>query len=136
MRSLSAEALTKIASKDGEESVLILGIAWNKGGTPVYYADRDISPTIEGKIQRLDAVDNILNISKNDTSSEIGVTLSDTDGTLKEILDTTDIHQRDAWVYQWFAGLDLDDKFLLFKGKISSPIEWNEGERTLSFSVV
>jgi hypothetical protein len=62
--------------------------------------------------------------------------LDDTDGSIKTIIDGTDVHKRTARVYQWFEGLDLSDKFLLFAGKISSPITWNERERTVSFSIV
>ena len=39
-------------------------------------------------------------------------------------------------VFQYFNGLDLSDKFLLFRGKISSPVVWSEGDRTVSFDVI
>lgn len=51
-------------------------------------------------------------------------------------MDTHDIHKRDVWVYQWFEGLDLSDRFLLFRGKISSPIIWEEGDRTVTFTII
>ena len=66
----------------------------------------------------------------------MSVTLDDTDGSLKAILDLADIHQRDVWVYQTFEGLDLADRFLLFRGQITSPVTYSEGDRTLSFTVL
>ena len=41
-----------------------------------------------------------------------------------------------ARVYQYFAGLSLADKFLLFAGKISSPITWNERDRTVTVTIL
>jgi hypothetical protein len=38
-------------------------------------------------------------------------------------------------VWQWFDGLSLDDKFLVFVGQINSPVEWNEANRTFSFAI-
>ncbi|KKK80391.1 hypothetical protein LCGC14_2823960, partial [marine sediment metagenome] len=69
-------------------------------------------------------------------SQEISVTLDDTDGKIKAVMDENDVHMRDVWVYQWFEGLDIADRFLLFKGKVNSPIIWNEGERTVSFTIL
>jgi hypothetical protein len=37
---------------------------------------------------------------------------------------------------QWFEGLPITEAFKLYEGQISSPIQWHEGDRTLSFEVV
>ena len=39
-------------------------------------------------------------------------------------------------VYQWFSGLDLSDKFLVFSGKINTPMSWNERDRTVKVTAV
>jgi hypothetical protein len=135
MRSLSAGALAQIAERFGNEPINIIEVAWNLGGVAVPYADRDVS-SIPGKILELATLDNVVNVTGNGQSQEISVTLDDTDGSLKAVIDTTDIHQRSVWVYQYFEGMSLSDKFLLFKGQISSPVVYNEGDRTLSFTVV
>jgi len=54
---------------------------------------------------------------------------------LKAICANHDLVKRPVWVYQWFDGLDLAHKFLLFKGEINSPFAWNEGDRTVRFDV-
>jgi hypothetical protein len=134
MRTLTSAALTQIATKLGNEPITIVEIAWNLDGSRVAYADRTIG-SIPGKIIQLGELDNVVNVGGNGQSQQIELTLDDTDGSLKAILDVADIHQRDAWVYQYFDGMDLADKFLLFKGKITSPISYKEGDRSLSFSI-
>ncbi len=135
MRTLDSTALATIATRLGNEPINIIEVQWTIGGAKVLYADRAID-TIPGKIVELATLDDVINISSNGQSQEISVTLDDTDGGLKAILDANDIHQRSVWVYQYFEGMDISHKFLLFKGLISSPITYSEGERKLSFNVV
>jgi len=135
MRNLSLNALNKIAETHGNEPLAIIEVAWNLGGVAIPYADRAIG-TIPGKILELATLDNVVNVAGNGSSQEISVTLDDTDGSLKTILDSNDIHQRSVWVYQYFQGMDLADRFLIFKGQISSPVRYSEGERKLTFNVV
>lgn len=136
MRDLSAAALAEIATKAGTEPIAIIEVDWRKDGNPILYADRDIGTSIKGRVLAVSDLDNVVGVSENTSSQEITITLDDTDGSIKEIFDTSDIHKRDVRVYQWFEGLDLDDRFLLFAGKLSSPITWNERDRTITFSVV
>lgn len=135
MRSISANALAKIQQAKGTEPILIVEVDWGVGGGPSQYADRDVEG-IDGRILEVGALDNVVNILHSSNSQQLSLVLDDTDGQVKSILDTQDIHQRDVRVYQYFSGLNLSDKFLIFSGKISSTIRWSAGERTLSFSVV
>lgn len=135
MRNLTPDALAKIANKTGNEPIIIIAVQWKLEGSIYYYADRQVE-TIPGQILAFSAVDQVITISDNSDSQEVSITLDDTDGKIKTIMDNNDIHKRDVWVYQWFEGLDLDDKFLLFRGKINSPVTWREGEQTVAFSVV
>ena len=66
----------------------------------------------------------------------MSVTLDDTDGTIKAILDSHDVHKRTAGSTSISRGLDLADKFLLFSGKLSSPISWSERDRTVKFTIL
>lgn len=136
MRTLSPTALAKLQTRLGNEPVVILEIQWFKDGGWQSYADRDITGGVKGKILELSDLDDVVAITENNDSQEIQVTFDDTDGSLKDIINYTDIHLRDVRVWQWFEGLALADKFLLFCGKINSPIVWSEGEQTLSFSIV
>jgi hypothetical protein len=135
MRSISAGGLAKIAQTKGTEPIFIIEVDWGVGA-PVSYADRDIGTSVKGRLLDVGEMDNVIDILNSNSSQELSVTLDDTDGSIKAIMDTQDIHQRDVRVYQWFNGLDLTDKFLLFAGKISSPVSWSESERTVSFTII
>jgi hypothetical protein len=135
MRNLNQDALNKIGTRLGNEPVTIIEIDWVEDNAPSLYADRTVG-SIQGRIHEIGDLDNVINVSASDSSQELDVTLDDSDGTIKAILDSTDIHKRSARVFQWFEGLGLDDRFLLFAGKISSPIRWSERDRTVSFTII
>lgn len=135
MRTLSANALTQIQEQLGGEPIYIVKIQWVPDGTIYSYADRDIpSAGIDGRIMEAGTLDAV--ITSTSDSQEVSITLMDKDGAIKSIMDTNDIHKRDAWIYQWFEGLDISDAFLLFRGQINSPISWNERDRTVSFAIL
>ena len=135
MRNLTPDALTKIATKCGNEPVTIIEVQWAIDGAIFQYADTAVE-SIPGQILEVSDLDNVVNISDSSSSQEISITLDDTDGKIKALMNIIDIHKRDVWVYQWFKGLTLDDKFLLFRGKINTPITWSEGAQTISFNVI
>ena len=138
MRNISAAGLAKLATRHGNEPITILEVDWATNCTRSY-ADRDVgtgASTIPGKIIEVGDMDNVVNVLANNSSQSINITLDDTDGTIKAIFDAYDIHQRNARVYQYFDGLDLTDKFLLFAGKVSTPITWNERDRTVKFTII
>ena len=119
MRTISAPSLAKLATRFGTEPINILTVQWVEGGGFSQYADRDISGGIKGKIQTIGELDAVINVSGNSQSQSIDVTLDDTDGSIKAILDTHDIHKRPCKLYQWFDGLATGEKFLVFQGQVS-----------------
>lgn len=135
-RTISANSLTKLATNLGTEPINIIEIQWVEGGPRHAYADRDIDGGVQGKILDLSQMDAVVQVSKGSDSQQISVVLDDTDGSLKDIIDNNDVHKRSCWVYQWFDGLLLSEKFLIFKGQVSSPIVWNEGDRSLKFDII
>lgn len=140
VRSISPASQAKLDQNFGTEPAFIIEIQWLDGGSIYTYSDKDISAG-EGKIIEVSGLDNTVVIQgvqggTSSDSQQISVTLDDTDGTIKDIMDRHDIHKEQAWVYQWFQGLDISEKFLIFKGQISSPIQWNEGDRTVSFDII
>lgn len=135
MRQISPTALSVLATNFGTEPINIVQIQWTEDGPRSSYADRDIGE-IKGRITDISGLDFIINVNEGSDSAEISLTLSDVDGDLKQILDTVDIHKKDVWVYQWFEGMAQSEKFLIFQGEINSPIVWNEGDRTLKFTVI
>lgn len=134
MRNLSAKALTKLAQRYGNEPIIIIEVAWNEDGI-IPYAEREVG-NIKGRILEITNLDNVITVSEGSDSQEMSVILDDTDGIIKSIIDNYDIHKCDVFVYQWFEGLDLTDRFLLFHGKISTPIIWKEGDRTITFTII
>lgn len=135
MRNLSAAALAEIANDFGSEPITIVEIQWVPGGPRMAYADRDITGA-RGKIIELPELDSVLSVTGGTDSHQIGLVLDDTDGHIKSIFNANDIHKRPVWVYQWFEGLPVADKFLIFKGQINSPVEWSEEEQVFRFDVV
>jgi hypothetical protein len=142
MRSISAAGLAEIAKNLGTEPVIIIEIQWSDGASVKRYGDvADPDNNVVGNIQEVAGLDNVITISgvsqgTTGESAQISVTLSDVEGSIKNILDSTDVHKQTAWVYQWYPDLAFSDRFLLFKGQISSPIEWHEGDRTVRFDII
>jgi hypothetical protein len=133
-RSPNAAALAKLQTKLGAEPLILIEVDWTLTST-FKYADKDFLG-ISGKILDLGGLDAIQKIGSSGAAGSISVTLDDTDDSIKTLLETEDIHKRPARVYQVYEGLAETDKFLLLSGEVSSPISWNEGERTISFDIV
>jgi hypothetical protein len=107
------------------------------GSLTFQYADRDIPgpPFILGRIIDIGQIDDAINIDdRNNQTKEVSVTLDDTDGSIKTILDNHDVHNRPIRVYQWFNGLQPGDMFLVFSGRINTPITWTEHDRTVKIT--
>jgi hypothetical protein len=134
MRNLSASAISKIQEQYGTEPITILDIEWAQDSI-TQYADRDVE-SINGKILAVSPLDSVITVSNSDDSQQITVTLDDSDGTIKSIMNSQDIHKTSVWVYQFFDGLSLVDRFLLFKGTINSPVSWKESDRSVTFDIL
>ena len=134
VRSISANALAKLAQTHGNEPVILLEVEWQESSSN-WYGDRTVG-TIPGKILQVGDLDNVVGVSNNNSSQQITVTLDDVDGSIKAIFNSTDIHKRTARVYQWFEGLVIGERFLLFSGKISSPIIWDERAQSVQFTII
>ena len=141
-KTLTSAAQAKLATKLAIEPVIIIEIAW--GGTvgTKYYADKTLTL---GSIQAQGLIQDFSGISINSTQDSVvsigtaNVTLSDmrhlSDGPiLKSIIDTVDVFGALVKIYHHYDGLDEDDLILLFSGKVVTPFEWSEPNRTLSLS--
>ena len=138
MRNVPGDILSHLQTHKGTEPMLIVEIQWVTNGPRVMYTDQKFNgqnypyPTII-QVGNLDMATQVDGASD---SQQINLTLDDVGGSLKEIIDSHDIHKKSVWVYQGFKGLTLAHKFLLFKGEISSPIVWDEGSRTLTIDIL
>ena len=64
-------------------------------GSTAVYADRTIGD-IPGRIVEVGELDDAVNLSGSSGSQSLAVTLDDTDGSIKAILDSQDVHKRPA----------------------------------------
>lgn len=135
MRNISPAALAQILEREGTEPITLIQVFWDIGVYDIF-GDRAFVPGIKGQLLDVGEIQNVVNASQGANSGSMSVRLDDHDGRLKEIFNTMDIHKRPVYVLQWFPEIPLNDAFIVFDGVITSPIEWNEGERTLSFEVL
>lgn len=133
MKTLTGDALAEIAQQYGTEPITLLQIFWSSTSSTLY-SDKKIDGA-EGKILSIGAIQSVLT-PENVQSLEVNVTLDDTDGSIKAITDQQDIHKKKAIIYQYYGDLTLNDKFTIFQGQISTPFEWGEQGRQISFSVL
>jgi hypothetical protein len=136
VRSISTNGLNTLAQRLGNEPVTIIEVQWAPGLPPQSFADRTLSDDIPGKIVEMGSLDNVVDMTHSNSSQEITITLDDTDGSLKALYDMYDVHKAPVSIYQYFTGLDLSDKFLVFSGLINTPVMWSEVDRTLKITVV
>jgi len=139
MRTVSSSAQDYMQKQHGCEPMFIIGVQWIKDGPEVLYADQEVEgegEQVRVQVVEISSFDTALKLSGSSDSQSVSVTLDDVDGSLKSLLDSTDIHNAICNVYQHFKGLPLPHKFLLFKGKVVTPIEWDEGARTFHFDVL
>jgi hypothetical protein len=151
VRELTQRASDWLSQPVGIEPVNVLIINWedNADGTPIwtYYVDTDYGEIASindsnpelgaaGVILELANLESLPDLDGKGSSQAISATLNDTNGSIKAIFDRTDIHKRPVRVAQWFKGIPLVDSFVLFEGRINTPIVWSEGNRQFSFDIV
>lgn len=134
MRQLTANARSVISQRTGLEPINVIGIAWD-GAHYVYYADKDFAG-IPGKVLEVGAVDDVQSLSGSSGSSQVSVTVDDSDGSIRDLLGRFDPQKKPVKILQAFTGMQLADAFTVFFGAMSTPITWSEGERKFSFEAV
>lgn len=134
MRTLTGNASTKLAQTKGTEWLVILEVEWADGGH-VYYSDQEFAGC-QPKVVALGSFDTSMQLEGASDSQQLNVVLDDTDGSIREIYNSNDIHKRPAKVYVVEKSTTLNDKVLVFKGELVTPIEWDEEQRSASFSIL
>lgn len=136
MRNISTASLAKLSQKTGTEPVCLVEVEWATGHSKLY-GDKSIDAEgVEGRILSISSFDDVLNVSGSGTSQSVTVTLDDSDGQMKEFFNNVDFHRKKVTIYQWFTGIPLSDKFVLFAGVTATPVVWKESDRTLTFTVI
>jgi hypothetical protein len=135
MRTISANAQTELNKNTGTELMVVLEIEWVDGGS-IFYSDQDISGC-KTKIIEMGGFDSSMQLEGASDSQQISVVMDNTDGAIRAIYQANDVHKRPARVYLLHKGLSLDDdKILVFKGELVTPIQWNETQRTATFTLL
>ena len=104
MRTFTPAMSSVISSLTNLEPVIVVGVEWAGAGSEILYADRDIGTApsvILGRILQISELDNVLSSTTGGTSA-ISVTLDDTDGTIKSLIDQHDPYGKPATIYQTF----------------------------------
>lgn len=132
----------KVDAQYGTQPAILIDIYWD-GLVPQSYSDRDIfldndgNTRIPAKILSISGLETIITLNKGN-STNISITLDDTDGTIKELMKTVNIHNKYVVVKHAYAELSssADDTILLFRGQINGPIVYREGQRNVTFNVI
>ena len=137
MRTVTPSLQSKLDQDLGTEPIILVEIEWVEG-SPIMYSDQKIDgadypyPTI----LNMGGFDTSMMLSGASDTLTLNMTLDDVDGHLKDIYLANDVHKRPAKVYMTYKGLNLVDKTLLFTGEVVTPFEWDEGKRSLSFTLL
>ena len=153
MRTIDSTVQTLLETQLGQEIVVVLEIFWTErqdisiqtfpppagSTTRIWYADRAIDgfPEVRSNIIALGEIDASVIVSQGGQAASVPVTLDDTDGEVKRLFDTNDLHKKPVRVWFWVEGTDFATKaFPIFLGQINSPVVWKEGDREFSFEIV
>jgi len=143
MRTITSAMQTALDQQYGAEVIVVLEIFWastdgTATGPSSFYADREIEDgRVKGSIVQMSSFEEAVQVTGGGQAAEFNVVLDDTDGSLKAIFDANDIHKAPVKVWLYETGTSFSvDKTPVFLGQINSPVEWSEGQRTLSLKVV
>ena len=105
-RALTVAAQAILMKQYGTEPINIIEIVW-VDGTSYFYADKDIldpngNIVIPGRILSLSDIIETLKITSGTPSQQLSVELDDSDGSIKTLMNTIDIHKRPCKLYQTF----------------------------------
>ncbi len=131
-KTVSGGAIGQLNRKTGSEPIIIIGINWGLGMT--WYSSRNLA----GYNSNIVEIGAITSTKRQDTmcsSSSVTISFSDTDGSMKFIIDTRNPEKAPAVVYLAFAGTRSNDFIELIRGKTAGPVEWDEGSRRLTLSI-
>lgn len=136
MRQFTTSVQGELNKRFGTEPLMVVEIDW-VGNQSVAYSDSKINGEDYPYpfIVQLGNFNTSSTVSGSGQSQSLSIVLSDIDGSLKNIVNTVDVHKRPVRVYLLFAGLPVTEKVLLYQGVINSPMVWDEGSRTFTFDV-
>ena len=140
MRFLTTPTQNLLSTDKGTEIIIVIEVFWggDKNGPSELYADREINgTTVKGNLLIVPPINEAVQVSQGGLARSLNIVMDDTDGTVKENFDKYDTHKIPVNVTLFVERTDFfNERVQLFLGQMNSPIEWDEGERTFSFSIV
>ena len=136
MRQLSVNTQAKVDTLLATEPIIIIQIDWVSGTE--YYGYKTFTLGTWNVQGSINSFSSISSQGKQDSTGEIssvGVTLDDSDGSLKTKVDTEIIEGKICTIYHHYEGNSQSDVTTILKGRIAGDITWLEGERTLEFDI-
>lgn len=135
MRTFSTAVNGELAKQHGLDPTLFIGVQWDDSGIEQFYSSHDF-PGARKQIVSISGIEATQVVTGTGASQSVNVTLSDTDGKVREVLDSIDVHKRPARLYLGFPGVAISDSVILIDGEINSAMEWDDRARTFSFTIL
>lgn len=133
MINISSNIALLLAQRFGTQPTYEIDIQWAVNGPwLVYTSEEKIGSS--GLIVTLGNIDAAVRVDKSGDSTAVSVTLDDSAGSIKRIIDQNDPQTRPVKIYLSFSG--QASRQLIYSGSISSPITWNEQDRSFSFEAI
>jgi hypothetical protein len=117
----------------GTQPTYEVDIQWASDG-PFFTYTSEAKSGSRGLIISLSDVDSAIRVDRSGTSTSVSVVINDSDGNVKTVIDQNDPQTKVARIYLSFS--NSDERQLLYSGSLSSPIVWNEGDRSVKFDIV
>lgn len=131
MRNIPQEIISQITK--GSEPVFVVGVSWVDGSTTNYSTKDNILNCLP-YVQSVSGLETITKINGG-SATNFEIIFEDSSGHFKNLFDTIDLHFRPVTIYQYFDGFG-SGLYPIFYGQISTPISWDEGQRTLSVTAL
>lgn len=133
MINLNPTIANLLTQRFGSQPVYSVDIQWAVNGPWLSYTAEERAGS-SGLLVSLGNIDSAVRFDKSGNSTSVSVTLDDSKGAIKSIIDQNDPQTRPVRVYLSFAG--ETSRQLIYSGSISSPIVWRESDRSFSFDAI
>jgi hypothetical protein len=133
-KTLPGAIATEVSKVKASEPLIIIEVQWN-ASTKRFYAAENYGLATDQLLQ-VSALSTIVRIGDAGSAASASAVISDTDGLIKGLLGTTDVHKVPVNIYLAYATLTFADKYLVFAGELNTPAVWDDAERTFSFDIV
>jgi hypothetical protein len=133
---------TYLSGETALEMVPIVEINWQglvgkkKYAKKVITDSLGVAHTMEPLLRNDISLDAVVSAKVFSEIQQVSVTLFDTDGALRILVEDENLEGKPAKVFLGYEGILEGDELTLLSGVVEGPITWNEGTRELSFDIV